>query len=79
MEPLAITSRNTEFAQFQAARNNLLDQLKAAAANLNPGEEKIISIDGNTGLAVQMRRVNDPAETPAVDESNAFVAKLNLG
>lgn len=78
MEPITINTRNVEYGQFQSARNDVLAQLKAAGENLKPGEEKIICFDGNTGLAVQMRRVNDAAQVPAADESNPFAVKLAL-
>jgi hypothetical protein len=79
MEPLTINSRNTEFAQFQSARNGLLDQLKTKAASMKPGEECILALDGNTGLAVQLRRVNDAAPVPAADASNPFAATIDIG
>lgn len=72
MDEIQITSRNTEFAQFQAARNGLLSELKAAAEALQPGEERIIN------LQIQLRHVNDAVTAPAADETNPFVAKLDL-
>lgn len=78
MEPLAINSRNQQYAQFQSARNDLLAQLKAALATMQPGEEKIVALDPQTGLSVQLRRVNDPAAVPAADASNPFAIKLGL-
>lgn len=78
MEPITINSRNEDFAKFQSARNDLLDQLKAAGEKLAPGEERIVSLCSTTGLAVQMRRVNDPVAAPAADESNGYAVKLGL-
>lgn len=70
-ERLPTNSRNQEFAAFQAARNNLVDQIMAVAEKLEPGEEKMLN------LQVQLRRINeDQAELP-VDE-NIFAKKLDL-
>ena len=70
-EPLATNSRNAEFAAFQAARNNLHEQIMAAAQALQPGEEKILN------LQIQLRRVNE--ESVAVDSSkNQFIKPLAL-
>ena len=76
-EPLATNSRNAEFAAFQAARNNLHDQFMAVAAKLQPGEEKIIGL-GDSGLALQIRRVNVES-APVSTEHNPFVAALSFG
>ncbi len=73
MEPIKITSRNVEYAQFQAAQNDLLEQLKAHAAKGNPGDASMIPLE------IQLRRVNGPATVPAADETNPFAAKLTLG
>lgn len=68
---LKTNSRNSDFAQFQAARNDLLDQLIAHAQNLKPGESSVIN------LQVQLRRVNE--EAPPVDpNNNAFAKKLSF-
>ena len=76
-EALATNSRNAEFAAFQAARNNLHDQFMAVAAKLQPGEEKIIGL-GDSGLALQIRRVNEES-APVSTEQNPFVAALSFG
>lgn len=76
-EPLATNSRNAEFAAFQAARNNLHDQFMAVAAKLQPGEDKIIGL-GDSGLALQIRRVNEES-APVSTEHNPFVAALSFG
>ena len=76
-EALATNSRNAEFAAFQAARNNLHDQFMAVAAKLQPGEEKIIGL-GDSGLALQIRRVNEES-APVSTEHNPFVAALSFG
>lgn len=72
MDPINITTRNTEFAQLQAAQNDLLQQLKDLAAGRNPGDALIVP------LQVQLRRVNGPAQVPAADASNPFAGKLDL-
>ena len=77
MEPLPTNSRNADFAAFQAARNNLHDQFMAVAAKLQPGEEKIIGL-GDSGLALQIRRVNEEA-APIAAGNNPFVAALSFG
>ena len=77
MEALATNSRNAEFAAFQAARNNLHDQFMAVASQLQPGEEKIIGL-GDSGLALQIRRVNEEA-APIPAGNNPFVAALSFG
>lgn len=70
--------RNRDFAAFQAARNDVLDQLvKAAKDKLKPGESMIICRDENTGLSVQLRRVSEEAEEIPADE-NQYVRKLAL-
>ena len=76
-EPLATNSRNAEFAAFQAARNNLHDQFMAVAAKLQPGEEKIIGL-GDSGLALQIRRVNEES-APVSTGQNPFVTALSFG
>ena len=76
-EALPTNSRNAEFAAFQAARNNLHDQFMAVAAKLQPGEEKIIGL-GDSGLALQIRRVNE-ASAPVSTEHNPFVVALSFG
>jgi hypothetical protein len=76
MEAIPVTSRNAGFAQFQSARNNLLAQVQAAAATLAPGEERIIGGESD-GLAIQLRRVNEPVADPGAKD-NGFVRELNL-
>lgn len=70
-EHLATNSRNELFAQFQGARNDLLDQIMDAAKALGPGEDRILN------LSIQLRRVNEDA-APVSAENNAFVRKLDL-
>jgi hypothetical protein len=71
-EKLETNSRNSNFAAFQGARNDLLDQIMEVCNGLAPGEEKLI-----TGLTIQVRRVN--GDQPAINvESNPFRRKLSL-
>jgi hypothetical protein len=70
MDPITINSRNEKFGQFQAARNNLLEQLQTAAANLKPGEETLVTLE------IQLRRVNDAPAAPATDATNPFVKSV---
>lgn len=70
-EKLATNSRNAEYAAFQHARNNLHDQIMAAAAKLAPGEERMLN------LQIQLRRVNDEM-APAEGNDNLFIKPLSL-
>lgn len=70
-EKLSTNSSNAEFAQLQAARNDLLDQLLALAEGLEPGEAKVFQLD------VQIRRVRNEVEVPT-DATNKFARKLNF-
>jgi len=76
-EHLPTNSRNRDFAAFQSARNDLLEQVVAVGKVLEPGESKIICLDERTGLAIQIRRVN--GEQEAIEpKDNQYVQKLNL-
>ena len=70
-EKLPTNSRNREFAAFQAARNDLMEQLMAVAESLQPGEEKLLN------LQVQLRRVNDDMAEPDT-ANNPFARRLDL-
>lgn len=71
LKPIAIRGSNEDYNKFTAARNDLLDQIMTLAASLDPGGEAYLSLE------VQVRRVNDEVEAPAVDEaSNAYAIKL---
>ncbi|MFA7188517.1 MAG: hypothetical protein WC117_00345 [Sphaerochaetaceae bacterium] len=68
---LSTKSSNAQFAQFQAARNDLHAQIMAVAETLKPGEDRILKLE------IQLRRVNeDVAE--ATTENNAFARVLAL-
>lgn len=68
-EKLKTNSSNAEFAQLQAARNDLMDQLMEYAKNLKPGEDVVI------GLQVQLRRVKEEQKV-SVGNDNKFARKL---
>lgn len=70
MERVSTRSSNIDFAQFQAARNDLLEQFQTLCSDLKPGDQHVIRCEG--GLSIQIRRVNDEAAAPAVDETNRF-------
>jgi hypothetical protein len=76
MKPLKTNSSNEAFAELQAARNDVWEQLMAIAKELKPGEERILNADA--ALQIQIRRVREEA-TVSVDEGkNRFVKKLAL-
>lgn len=70
MDKVSTKSSNAEYAQFQAARNDLLEQFMGICGDLEPGDSHIIRTEGD--LAIQLRRVNEEAAAPATDESNPF-------
>jgi hypothetical protein len=71
-EVLATNSRNVAFAQLQAARNDLHDQLMELAAQLAPGEDRIVQLE------VQLRRVNEDVAVTVDPSRNMFARKLSL-
>jgi hypothetical protein len=71
MERLKTNSSNEEFAQLQAARNDLFDQIMEQANKLEPGAEMVFTIQA------QVRRVKEDKPV-AVDASNKFTAKLQF-
>jgi hypothetical protein len=73
MQTLPTNSKNQLFAAFQSARNELRDQLIAAAKELKPGEAQVISTTGP--LAIQIRRVGEDA-APVPTETNPFSRNL---
>ena len=74
MEKLPTNSRNQLYAQFQAARNDLFDQLMAVASELQPGEDRIFGVEN--GLAIQIRHVAAERENITVGADNPFAMKL---
>lgn len=73
-ERLDTRSRNREFAQFQAARNDLLDQILKQGEQLKAGESVVL--ETASGLAIQVRRINEELEETNVSDGNAFARKL---
>lgn len=69
--PVPTNSRNPTFAEFQAARNDLLSEIMKVAQSMAPGESQILN------LQIQLRRVNDEVETVA-PENNRFHRALKL-
>lgn len=70
-ELVSVNSRNRDFAAFQSARNDLLQQIIEAGKALAPGEERILN------LQIQLRRVNAEAEAiPA--SANQFARQIEL-
>ena len=76
MELLPTNSRNKDFAAFQAARNDLYEQIMEVCKSLEPGESRILG-DSSGGLQVQVRRVNDDAAAPDL-ATNQFAKKLQF-
>ena len=74
MEEVSTTSSNEIFAAMQIAKNDLLKQLLAAAADLPAGGERIVN------LQVQMRRVNDATANATLTDPavNPFLRKIAL-
>ena len=73
MEALPTNSRNQDYAMFQQARNDLLNQILVVAKDVKPGESKILN------LQIQLRRVNDEAATaPVPATGNPFALKIAL-
>lgn len=70
-ELLPTNSRNEEFAAFQSARNDLLEQIMAVAKTLKPGEERLLN------LQIQLRHVNAEREAIA-PQDNKFSRPLSL-
>lgn len=70
-EELLTTSRNDEYAAFNAARNDLQAQLMQHVATLAPGEATTVTLE------VQIRRVNAPA-APIDPANNPMARKLQF-
>uniref|UniRef100_A0AB39ACT5 RNAP1 subunit A n=1 Tax=Erwinia phage Fifi051 TaxID=3238787 RepID=A0AB39ACT5_9CAUD len=70
-EPVAVKGKNQEWKAFQAARNDLLNQILAKVAELPAGESTLLN------LQIQVRRVNDE-EAETVIENNPFAKQLAL-
>ena len=71
MQYVQTNSKNVEWTQFQQARNSLLDELRKAASELAPGEERQVN------LIVTLRRTNEQIEATATG-ANKFLSVLKL-
>lgn len=76
MERLGTRSSNADFAMFQAARNDLLDQLLEVSGKLAPGQDYVIPCEGDSGLAIQIRRVNEEQAAPTLGEANPYARRV---
>lgn len=72
MQYVQTNSKNQEWSEFQQARNSLLDELRKAASELAPGEERKA-----TALIVTIRRTSEQAEITA-NNGNKFLSKIKL-
>ena len=71
MEHVNTKSKNENYVALQQARNGLLDQVKEAAATLQPGESMTVQLE------VQIRRIEEEVEeTPTTD--NKFMRSFKL-
>lgn len=70
-EPVKLQGRNEDYLAFTSARNDLLDQIMAAANKLQPGEEKVLNLE------IQMRRVGEEQVATAPSE-NKFSRQLDI-
>lgn len=74
------TNKGTqEYRAFNAARNQLEDELIVSAEkqNLQPGQAVVLPLAGKTGLAVQIRRISE--ETPFDNTAeNPFLKGIKL-
>lgn len=77
-EDLNTNSSNQLYAAFQAARNDLRDQLIEVAKELDPGQATYVAQDPNTGLCIQLRRVREETAAPT-GNANPYAKKLALG
>ena len=68
IKELDTRSKNQMYSMFQAARNELRNELLEAAEALQPGEATIVT------LQVQLRRVED-ATPPVHTDTNPFLRK----
>lgn len=68
--PVKTNSSNADWAAFQAARNDLLEQLIEAGSELKSGEAIGINLE------VQLRRVNEEAAPTAAKHDNPYVRRV---
>lgn len=65
-----------DYADMLAAGNAILDQVMAAATDLQPGEAKIIG-GAEGGLLIELRRIQPEAQASA-PEANKFMRAMSL-
>ena len=71
MDKLPANQRDSYYQQKQQASNKLLDRVNAMAAQLKPGEEKVIGARGS--LQIQIRRIKADAEIVSESENGLIV------
>jgi hypothetical protein len=71
VEPFQVRGQNEEFKMFRFAQNDLLAEIRDAAAKLQPGESITLNLE------VQLRRVSEDATAVAPD-ANPFKRKTPL-
>lgn len=76
MQPADERVNSVDFAARRQASNALLARLQEASKKLQPGEARIIAVDENSGLSVELRRVADKAV--ADPSKNALIQEINL-
>ncbi|WP_244832348.1 hypothetical protein [Caballeronia sp. TF1N1] len=75
MKALKTNSSNEEFAQLNAARNDVWEQLlKEAHSRLQPGETWVV--DPDAPLTLEIRRVREETAVSVDEGKNKFVRKL---
>ena len=71
VEPFQVRGQNEEFKQFRFAQNDLLAEIRDAAASLSAGESITLNLE------VQLRRVSEDAVAIA-PEANPFKRRGSL-
>lgn len=71
MEPVVYRGSNKKYAQLVSAKNQLLAQLQAMGAEMEPGATADVD-----GLVFQLKRVGEPAADSADDADNVLLGGL---
>lgn len=71
-ELLPTSSSNENYANLNAAKNDLISQIREAAALLRPGERTVLTLE------VELRRVNAPQPATGQGKENPFIRKMGL-
>ena len=69
-EHVNANSRNNDFAEFQSARNDLLDEIMEFARTLEPGKDAILNLE------IQLRRINE--DRPSVPSTSNKFSRTGL-